>query len=60
MKEIGRAIREFIRELVIKCGYIIEWTKISYDEILKASIDAVVDESRQKKLLSKSIKKMIR
>ena len=58
MKEIGRAIREFIRELMLECGYEIDFSKIDYDEILKASKKAILDETYQINLLMKSCKKV--
>lgn len=50
----GRAIREFIRELLNECGYDIDFSKIDYDEILKASKEAIFDDNFQIKLLKKS------
>lgn len=52
----GRATREFIRELLDDLGYEINWFLIDYNEILKASIKAVIDEKDQILLLKKSIK----
>ena len=34
MKEIGRAIREFIRELMLECGYEIDFSEIDYITII--------------------------
>lgn len=53
----GRATREFVRELLNELGYDIKWFKIDYNDILKASIKAVVDDSEQIELLKKSIEK---
>lgn len=39
----GRAIREFIRCLALKCGHIINWDLVSKDELLNASIKSVSD-----------------
>ena len=53
----GRAIREFIRELLNECGYYIDFSKIDYDEILKASKSAIFDDSYQIYILKKAVKK---
>ena len=54
----GRTIREFVRQLCFFCGYVINWSKIDYNDILKASKMAVIDESTQIELLKKSIRKI--
>lgn len=54
----GRATREFIRELLEDLGYEINWFLIDYNDILKASIKAVIDETEQIELLKKSIKEI--
>lgn len=41
----GRALREFIRCLGIKCGYIISWDAIDKDVLLSASILSVKDSA---------------
>jgi len=51
----GRATREFIRSLALKCGYIINWKSVTYEEILEASISSINDLSP----LTKCIKKCI-
>ena len=53
----GRATREFIRELFESLGYEINWYLIDYNDILDASIKAVVDDKEQIELLRKSVKK---
>lgn len=53
----GRATREFVRELLNELGYDIKWFKIDYNDILKASIKAVVDDSEQIELLKKVLRK---
>lgn len=53
----GRATREFVRELLNELGYDIKWFKIDYNDILKASIKAVVDDSEQIELLKKALRK---
>ncbi len=52
----GRTIREFIRELCSECGYVINWSEVDYDDILKASIEAILDETMQIELLRNSIR----
>ncbi|MGI5920749.1 MAG: Fic family protein [Syntrophomonadaceae bacterium] len=37
----GRTIREFIRQLALYCGYIINWSLIDKDTLLNATIAAV-------------------
>ena len=37
----GRAIREFIRCLSLKCGFILNWNAVTNSEILDASISSV-------------------
>ena len=54
----GRAIREFIRELMLECGYEIDFSKIEYDEVIKASKEAILDDTYQIELLKKSWKKI--
>ena len=51
----GRATREFIRELLEDLGYEINWYLIDYNDILNASIKAVIDDSEQIELLKSSI-----
>ncbi len=51
----GRATREFIRELLEDLGYEINWYLIDYNDILNASIKAVIDDSEQIELLKRSI-----
>ena len=36
----GRTQREFIRELALKCGYKIDFSKISKEQMLEASKDS--------------------
>lgn len=50
----GRAIREYIRELMLECGYEIDFSKIDYNEILKASKMAILDDSYQIQILRNS------
>lgn len=37
----GRAIREFIRQLALNSGYVIDWSLVNKDTLLKATIIAV-------------------
>ena len=53
----GRAIREYIRELMLECGYEIDFSKIDYNEILKASKMAILDDSYQIQILRNSCTK---
>lgn len=53
----GRTIRLFISKLLEKLGYKINFQNIDYDEIMRASKLAVIDETEQIKLLKKHIKK---
>lgn len=39
----GRTIREFIRNLALKNGFILNWNNVNYEEILEASISSVND-----------------
>lgn len=55
----GRTIRELIREICFDCGYVIDWYEINHDDILKASIKAVFDETQQIKMLRRSVKKIV-
>jgi cell filamentation protein len=53
----GRTIREFIRVLALERGYIIEWNKVSKEELLKASIDSVYDNTNLYKCLMQCAEK---
>ncbi len=53
----GRTIREFIRELCDECGYLINWSEVDYQDILRVNIEAVLDETNQIKLLRETIKR---
>ena len=55
----GRTLRELIREICFDCGYVIDWYEINHDDILKASIKAVFDETEQIKMLRRSVKKIV-
>ena len=55
----GRTIRELVREICFDCGYVIDWYEINHDDILRASIKAIVDETEQIKMLRRSVKRII-
>lgn len=51
----GRAIREFIRQLLNEIGLDIDFSKIKYSEIVRVSKLAVIDDTEQIALLRKSV-----
>lgn len=51
----GRTIREFIRQLLNELKLDIDFSKIEYEEIIRVSKLAVIDDTEQIKLLKKSI-----
>jgi cell filamentation protein len=53
----GRTIREFIRCLALKCGYLLNWNSINSKYLLKASIKSVLDTSLLCKCIETAIKK---
>lgn len=55
----GRTIRLFISKLLEQLGYKINFQYIDYDEIMRASKLAVIDETEQIKLLKRYIKNNI-
>lgn len=54
----GRTIREFIRVLALKNGYIINWSNVGKDELLNASIESVHDATNLKNCLIKCAEKI--
>lgn len=52
----GRTTREFIRELLNEIGYDINFFEIDYNDILNASIKAVIDDFSQINLLKRYVK----
>lgn len=54
----GRTIREFIRQLLNEVGLEIDFSKIEYEEIIKVSKLAVIDDKEQVELLRKSVVKL--
>lgn len=53
----GRTIRTFISKLLEKLGYEINFSNINYDEIMRVSKLAVIDEKEQINMLKKYIKR---
>ena len=51
----GRTIREFIRQLAYKNGYIFDLTNITSDEFLEASKKSVVDTTDLEQIINKSL-----
>lgn len=54
----GRTIREFIRQLLNELGLDIDFSKIEYEEIIRVSKFAVIDDTEQIELLKKSVVKL--
>lgn len=52
----GRTIREFTRELLNEIGYDVNFSEVDYELILDVSKKAVVDDSKQIKLLKSIIR----
>ena len=54
----GRAIREFIRELALECGYEIDWYRLDKNELLAAmKASASVDNEKLCEILAKTLSK---
>lgn len=56
-KEIGRTNREFIRQLALKNGYILNLKKVNPKETLEASIESIVDTSKLEKVIEECLEK---
>ena len=56
-KEIGRTNREFIRQLALKNGYVLNLKKVSPKETLDASIESIVDTSKLEKVIQECLEK---
>ena len=54
----GRTTREFIRELALKNGYVLNLSKVSPNDFLKASIKSIVDTSDLANLIFQCLDKM--
>ena len=53
----GRTIREFIRELALRNGYIIDYTKTTTQELLDAMKISVIDETNLSGIIYKCLEK---
>ena len=53
----GRVIREFIRELALRNGYIIDYTKTTTQELLDAMKISVIDETNLSGIIYKCLEK---
>ena len=51
----GRTIREFIRELALDNGYIIDYSKTTAEEMLAAMITSVIDDKELSKIIYKCL-----
>lgn len=56
-KETGRTNREFIRQLALKNGYILNLKKVDPKETLEASIESIVDTSKLEKVIEECLEK---
>lgn len=54
----GRTTREFLRQLALKYGYILDFTKIPANEILVASIKSITDITGLTEVYKKGLKKI--
>lgn len=57
VKEIGRTNREFIRQLALKNGYILNLKRVKPKETLEASIESIVDTSKLEKVIEECLEK---
>lgn len=57
-KEIGRANREFIRQLALKNGYILNLKKVSPQEMLEASIASIINTNQLEEVIEKCLEKV--
>lgn len=53
----GRAIREFMRLLFLRNGYVVRWESVSAEELLNAMIDSVYDTSGLEHVLKECLMK---
>ena len=54
-KEIGRTNREFIRQLALKNGYVLNLKKVNPKETLEASIASIVDTSKLEDIIEECL-----
>lgn len=57
-REIGRTNREFIRQLALKNGYVLNLKKVNPKETLEASIESIVDTSKLEKVIEECLEKI--
>jgi cell filamentation protein len=57
-KVIGRTNREFIRQLALKNGYILNLKKVNPKETLEASIESIVDTSKLEQVIEECLEKI--
>lgn len=57
-REIGRTEREFIRQLALKNGYILNLKKVMPSEMLQASIESIVNTSKLEQVIEKCLEKV--
>ena len=53
----GRTIREFMRLLFLRNGYVVQWDAVSSEELLNAMIDSVYDTSGLERVLEECLVK---
>ena len=54
-KEIGRTNREFIRQLALKNGYVLNLKKVNPKETLEASIVSIIDTSKLEEIIEECL-----
>jgi len=52
----GRTIREFMRLLYLRNGYLVDWGTVSVDELLQAMIDSVFDTRHLESILDRCLR----
>lgn len=56
----GRANREFIRQLALKNGYILNLKKVSPKQTLQASIESIVDTTKLENIIEECLEKGVK